>query len=86
MKLYTFLDYSKKIFWTTPKIFIVYNKNMSDFKIIISPSKSFNKNVKALKLGRRPKYLTKAKNIFEYIKKLSLEETKKIYKLSDKKS
>ena len=59
---------------------------MSDFKIIISPSKSFNKNVKTLKSGRRPKYLAKAKNIFEYIKKLSLEDTKKIYKLSDKKA
>lgn len=55
-------------------------------KIIIGPSKTFFKNDKSHSSGRRPKYIKEAKEIFSVIRNLSLKETKKIYKLSDKKA
>lgn len=57
------------------------------FKIIIAPSKKMNFNAPySVENTLRPKHLMIAKEIFGTIKTLSEEETKEIFKLSDKKA
>ena len=59
---------------------------MNNFKIIISPSKTFCLNNPVDSIAPRPKHILTAKGIFGPIRNLSLEETKDVYKLSDKKA
>ena len=59
---------------------------MNKFKIIISPSKTFNLSNPVDSTTPRPKHILTAKGVFGPIRKLSLEETKTTYKLSDKKA
>ena len=59
---------------------------MNKFKIIISPSKTFNLSNPVDLTTPRPKHILTAKGVFGPIRKLSLEETKKTYNLSDKKA
>ena len=64
-------------------MFLIYNLTM---KIIISPSKTFDLTKVINETTPRPKYIQDAKGVFGEIRKLSLEDTKRIYSLSDKKA
>ncbi len=55
-------------------------------KIILSPSKTFDLSNPIDASSPRPKYIATAKEIFPLFKSLSKQETKDLYKLSDKKA
>ena len=57
---------------------------MKNFKIIISPSKTFNLNKEAEEKLPRPKNILMAKEIFGKIRSWDIDKTKEVYKLSDK--
>ena len=59
---------------------------MNKFKIIISPSKTFNLSNPIDSTTPRPMHILRAKEVFGKIRPLSLEETKTTYNLSDKKA
>ena len=57
---------------------------MKNFKIVISPSKTFNLNKEAEEKLPRPKNILMAKEIFGKIRSWDIDKTKEVYKLSDK--
>ena len=57
---------------------------MKNFKIVISPSKTFNLNKEAEEKLPRPKNILMAKEIFGKIRSWDINKTKEVYKLSDK--